>query len=295
MKSISIALPRFPVQPATAGVIVAMAGVVTFAAATMAGPASVWRLATGVLVSVALGWLVSELLRQTIPLLETPTTALSLRALPEPCRELVSSLLVGVSHADPVFRELMQTQMAALSEQVREWSHGQLAFTGTEAWRTAYQKVLTSPDVTEYRSVAWVKTEDYWQDLPGQQSSRLNFDLIDQGMLIERVLILGWNLWPPELRLPREPIRRWIEDQHYRGVTVHLVRENDLVGEPDLLRDFGIYGDRAVGEQHVDGESRTVSFTFWFDCSQIELAKERWARLKLFGRPYAEILEPAAR
>ena len=34
---------------------------------------------------------------------------------------------------------------------------------------------------------------------------------------------------------------------------------------PDLLADFGIYGDRAVGTQELDEQSRTVRFTLSFD------------------------------
>lgn len=276
-----------------AGVAVAVAGIFISGAAAIAGPSSVYRLSLGVVASTALGWLVAEVLRRTTFSLPAETAGLAMRDLPEPCRDLVSGLVAGASHPDPVFRELLRTRLAALSDQVREWSHGQLGFMGTEAWRTAYERVLTSPDISEYRSVALLNTEDYWQDLPGQQGLRLNFELLDSGMRIERILIIGWNLWPPELRLPKETIRRWIDDQHYRGVSIHLVRENDLVGEPDLLRDFGIYGDRAVGELHVDGDSRTVSFTLWFDRSAIELAKERWARLRLYARSYGELLERA--
>jgi hypothetical protein len=58
-----------------------------------------------------------------------------------------------------------------MTEQVRQWCHGELTYESTESWRTAYQAVLADPDVKEYRSVAWVKTEDYWQDLPGQHAA----------------------------------------------------------------------------------------------------------------------------
>ena len=70
--------------------------------------------------------------------------------------------------------------------------------------------VLNQPNITEYRSVAWVKTEDYWQDLPGQHAMQFNYALLDRGMKIERAFILGWNLWPPELALPHHSIRSWI-------------------------------------------------------------------------------------
>ena len=120
--------------------------------------------------------------------------------------------------------------------------------------------------------MAWVKTADYWQDRPGQQSIRLNYDLLDRGVGIERIVILGWNLWLPEIHLPGNSIRRWLEEQHYRGISLALVRESDLVNEPDLLRDFGIYGTRATGEQELDEQSRTVRFELRFDEPGIRLA-----------------------
>src|SRR5262249_1147583 len=154
-----------------------------------------------------------------------------------------------------------------------------------------YETVLTSPEITEYRSVAWLKSSEYWQDLPGRQGMKLNYDLIDRGVRIERMLILGWNLWPPECRLPGPEIARWSDDQHYRGVVVSMVRESDLVTEQDLLRDFGIYGERAVGELHIDDQSRTVSFSLSFESAAIALAKDRWARLGLYSQPYAQFAE----
>ncbi|MEX2188314.1 MAG: hypothetical protein WD875_16015, partial [Pirellulales bacterium] len=128
-------------------------------------------------------------------------------------------------------------------------------------------------------------------DLPGRQSMKVNYELLANGLHIERVFILGWNLWPPEARLPARSIRQWIEDQHFRGIEVRLVRENDLVGEPGLLRDFGIYGDRATGAQETDADSRTVQFVLCFDQASIRLAQDRWERLMLYARPFGELLD----
>src|SRR5262249_54191743 len=159
-------------------------------------------------------------------------------------------------------------------------------------------KVLTTPDITDYRSVAYIKSDAYWRDMPGQHGLRLNYDLLDRGVHVERIFTIGWDYWGPETTLPRQTLRRAIEEQHYRGISVLLVRESDLVCEPDLLCDFGLYGTgsgsaaaRAVGELHTDNDSRTVSFTLWFDPAVVELFQERWRRLRLFARPYAELLE----
>jgi hypothetical protein len=59
-----------------------------------------------------------------------------------------------------------------------------------------YEKLLTSPELKEYRSVALVRSGDYWQDAPGRQSMTANFDAVARGVLIERVIILRDELWP---------------------------------------------------------------------------------------------------
>lgn len=211
--------------------------------------------------------------------------------LPEPCRELVVAIIACASHPHPTFQKLIEPHLASLTEQARLWPHGQLNYPNTEAWRAAYEAVLSDPDIREYRSVAWVKTADYWQDLPGQHALQFNYSLLDRGVRIERTFILGWNLWPPEMALPHHTIRSWIDEQHYRGVEVWLVRETELVGEPGLLFDFGIYGDEATGQQELDEASRTICYTLSFDGSAIRLAKDRWVRLALFSQSYADLLD----
>ena len=195
--------------------------------------------------------------------------------------------------ADPLLRDLATLKLAEVGGEIDELGRGRVVFEGTEAWRTAYERLLLSPDLGEYRSVAWAKTADYWQDAPGLHSMQVNFQAIDQGVRIERIVILGWNLWRPESDLPLEKTCRWLDDQHYRGISVFLVRETDLVGEPDLARDFGIYGQRATGEQELDGESRTVQFVLDFDAVSIRLAQERWDRLKLFAVSYGDLVDRA--
>lgn len=193
--------------------------------------------------------------------------------------------------ADPIHRDFVELLLGRVTKELAELIQGRIEFSSTESWRSVYEKVLRSPDVNEYRSAAWVKTSDYWQDLPAQQSMKLNFELIDRGVRVERILIMGWHLWPPEARLPSSLVRRWIDDQHYRGIAISLVRENELLNEPDLLRDFGIYGHRATGEQELDEQSRTIRFILNFDQPSIRAAIDRWERLRLFSRPYSELLD----
>ncbi|MBX7167087.1 MAG: hypothetical protein K1X74_12225 [Pirellulales bacterium] len=194
---------------------------------------------------------------------------------------------------DSLLRNLIALKLAVIREELDELVAGRIAFQQTETWRSAYAELLRSPDVTEYLSVAWVVNEDYWRDLPGEHSLRTNFAALDRGVSVERICILGWNLWPPELSVPLRDVLNWINDQHYRGIAISLVRETDLVAEPDLLRDFGIYGHRATGEQQLDRHARTVGFTLSFDPADVALARDRWRRLQLFGQKYQELMDRA--
>lgn len=192
---------------------------------------------------------------------------------------------------DPILREIAALKAAAMRHEITSLADGTVVFAGTETWRTIYEKLLSSPDVTEYQSIAWARTQDYWQDAPGRQSLHANFEAVRRGVLIERIVILADDLWPPVDPIPRGPIGRWIDDQHNHGFWVCLVRESQLAGEPDLLADVGIYGNRAVGFQELDERSRTTRFVLQFDPDAIRLARDRWRRLMLFATPYRHLLD----
>jgi hypothetical protein len=256
-------------------------------------------LSLGIQISVLFGWLIHERKNgscapggATLPLQDTHSDANSGRM--TNIATMLTNLRAAVESPDGLVRDCVLSKIAKLDDEFQGLATGRIVFENTETWRATYEKVLRAPGVTEYHSVAWVKTADYWQDRPGQQSIRLNYDLLDRSVGIERIVILGWNLWLPEIYLPGNSIRRWLEEQHYRGISLSLVRESDLLNEPDLLRDFGIYGTRATGEQELDEQSRTVRFELRFDEPGIRLATDRWERLKLYARPYNELLDQTA-
>lgn len=207
--------------------------------------------------------------------------------------EIQERLASLTATTDPLLRNLIALKLAVIRGELDELVAGRIAFEETETWRSAYAELLHSPDVTEYLSVAWVVNEEYWRDLPGEHSLRTNFEALDRGVSVERICILGWNLWPPELSVPLREVLNWINDQHYRGIAISLVRETELVAEPDLLRDFGIYGHRATGEQQLDRHARTVGFTLSFDPADVALARDRWRRLQLFAQKYQELMDRA--
>jgi hypothetical protein len=195
---------------------------------------------------------------------------------------------------DPVLRRFALLKLTSLSAEVQALSRGAIVFSGTETWRTVYEQLLESPGIGLYQSVAWVKTRDYWQDPPGRQSMRLNYAMVRAGLRIERILILGDDLWPDRSRLPAPAIRPWVEEQHRGGITLSLVRQSEIAAEPDLLADFGIYGRRATGVQELDEQVRTVRFYLLFDPRSLQLARDRWERLGLYATPFADLLDGKA-
>lgn len=199
------------------------------------------------------------------------------------------SLIELAQQTDPALRQYALLRLASLTEQVRSLASGKIVFSSTETWRTVYEQILQSADLKSYRSVAWVKSKDYWQDQPGKQTMKLNYALVGQGLDIRRIIIVRGELWPSENSLPVEPIGAWIEDQQRHGIHVSLVRESVLVNEADLLCDMGIYGNRATGVQEVDEQSRTVRFTLHFDQASISLANDRWQRLALYAKPVKDL------
>lgn len=195
---------------------------------------------------------------------------------------------------EPVLKKFALVKLASINEQLRTLAEGRIVFSATETWRTVYEQLLQSRGLGTYRSVAWVKARDYWQDAPGRQSMRLNLALARRGLHIERIVILRDDLWPQGSRLPAPAIRPWIEQQHESGIVVSLIREGDIAGEFDLAADFGLYGDRAVGIQELDEEARTVCFVLEFGEASLRLARAWWDRLSLYASPYGELLDRSA-
>lgn len=196
--------------------------------------------------------------------------------------------------ADPVLRKTTETKLLSVAVELEQMASGTIVFRGTEAWRTVYQELLKTRHLTLYRSVAWVKSTAYWQDPPGRQSMRENYDAINRGVVIERIIVLPETLWQAGQLLPSETILPWIKDQYNHGVWVMLCLENDLECEPDLPQDFGIYGDQAVGTQLLDEECRTREFLLEFSAEAAKLASERWERVKLHATPLKNLLDTEA-
>jgi hypothetical protein len=211
------------------------------------------------------------------------------------CHSITESLRRLADQKDCILLEAAVGRIVAIQEEMRSLADGRIVFTATETWRTVYDELLRTPGIDCYRSVAWIRNEDYWQDVPGQHSMQTNYDLLQEGVSIERILILSDFFWPRAATLPAPDIRRWIDEQYKRGISIRLVRESAVDAEMDSLCDIGIYGTRATGALELDSQCRTTRFTFDFSPEGIRLAEERWRHLSVYAISYGDLLDRSAR
>jgi hypothetical protein len=223
--------------------------------------------------------------------LSVPLSLASDRELFQLYQEIAQGLTALSKRSDPILRRIAMLKLVSVSEQIGGLASGRIVFSLTEAWRTVYEELLKSPDQKQYQSLAWVRNLKYWQDEPGKRSMQVNFEAVQRGVLVERIIVLRDELWPVGDTLPLQEILPWIEEQHNHGLWIALIRESDLSREPDLLLDMGIYGDRAVGTQELDDCSRTLRFVLEVDPQAVQLATDRWRRLLLYARSYRSLLD----
>lgn len=198
--------------------------------------------------------------------------------------EIVGAFRTVVDSHDAIFQLLAKERIASLSQDFRNLAQQRLVYVGTEGWRTANAEVLRHSRITEYRSVAWVRSENYWQDQPGHQSLRLNCELAERGVRVTRIIILRRtesNAGDPR---PSNAISSWMKLQYKAGIRLLYVDEQTLMREKDLLSDFGIYGDVAIGILDVDDtSSRSLQFRLSFDPMDVKDHGEKWERLLLYA------------
>ena len=261
------------------------------------GSLQVLLLVIGLIVSIAVGLLVFLVQRRVEPDFQSDTLELLFRlskdeTVDQAQKDISKALYNASRRKDAVFQKLLESRLANLTDDLQKLGNGRIEFANTESWRVFYEQLLRSPSTTLYRSVSHVETQHYWQDGAGEKSTALNLELHDSGKVsIERIVIVADHLWPRDQAFPDMAIRRWIDQQHRYGIWIELVRESDLAQEPHLVADFGIYGIRAVGRQVSDSSGRTMRFTLSFEFADLKEAEANWERLKVFSKPFAEILD----
>jgi hypothetical protein len=224
--------------------------------------------------------------------LEAPFQLARDAAVFERYRGISESLLKLSRITDPICRSIALEQLDDLLRTAAAIADGTFVFEGTETWRLVYERLLRSPGLHRYRSVARVKNENYWQDEPGRKSVAVNFELHESERLtIERIAIIADEVWSAGEPWPVEPIRRWLHEQHVRGIGIKFVRESVLKQEPELVADIGIYGSRALGIQELDEQCRTMRFVLSFDFQNVTEAESRWDRLSVYAESYGSYLD----
>lgn len=205
---------------------------------------------------------------------------------------IAEALTQIANQGDPIFRRLALQRLQAIGEQCSLIGKATIEFPSTESWRVVYEELLRSPGLHLYRSVSYIESAHYWQDGPGQQSTKLNLELQDQRIVsIERTAIIADHLWPEDSLFPVEPLHSWLDEQHRHGIWIRVVRESELGSDSDLLSDFGIYGNRAVGMQLADPSGRTIRFVLSFDFDKLRQAEAQWSRLAVYAISYRELLD----
>lgn len=194
-----------------------------------------------------------------------------------------------------VFRKIVRFRIDELTTEFETMATGTVKFRSTETWRTAYEEILDRVPAKRYLSVALIQTDEYWQSEPGRRSIEFNLQLVQHGFYVARIFILDEFFWPPLSKTPDREIFNWISQQHDGGLDVFLVRHSEIHDEQELIRDFGIYGDTAVGYQLTDNLGRTKEFELHFHPNEVAKAEELWKRLMLFAIPYDEIMQPTRR
>ena len=193
---------------------------------------------------------------------------------------------------DPVFRTNAIRRLNTLHKDLVALGDGTLLFRNTESWRLVYEQLLRSKVVYLYRSVAWVRDGEYWQDEPGQKNLQLSFNLVaNQQLSMERIIIISDVLWPANDVKPVGSVVKWIQAHRQHNIPINIIRETALVNDQDLLVDFGIYGSHALGKQIFDEHNRTSQFILQFDFTAVAEADRNWERLLAYSITSQQLLD----
>jgi hypothetical protein len=206
--------------------------------------------------------------------------------------QLAASILAISAQPDIIYRAVALEHLDDLVRRAHLVAQGTFLFDGTETWRLVYERLLRSPGLHCYRSVACVRSPHYWQDEPGRKSLAVNFEMVESRRLtIERIVIIDDGIWPARETWPVESLRQWLHEQYVRGIDLFYVRESELRHEPDLLTDCGLYGSRAYGVQQLDDRGQTECFTLCFDLQAVQAAEARWCRLAVYAESWKNYLD----
>lgn len=183
---------------------------------------------------------------------------------------------------DPTFVKLVNEEFQGFYANLYEYSIGHFKF-DAESFRIYWRELIESDEASFYFSTALVNTPYYWRDGIGIEAT--NFTIkISEKKKVKKIFILNDKLWEDA------NTKTWIKDQKKRGenadlnkgVDVYVIKEKNIGKNEDIIFDFGIYGDRAVGYQELheiaDNEFR-MTYNLYFSKEKIQLTNIRFKKL----------------
>ena len=190
-------------------------------------------------------------------------------------KDTIDKISSANKYDDPHFKDLLEAKLNDVKTELSDISRGVFEFRA-ESWRKPWREILSRKDVKYYYSASLVKSKDYWQNRPGKESIHFNKEILNRTKT-KRIFIIWDEVWD------NQQIKDWIIDQKNSGIEVLVARRNELPVEEDVIHDFGIYGDVAVGYQILDENCNTVRFNFYFDKEYHKKTIERFDKLGLYA------------
>lgn len=187
----------------------------------------------------------------------------------------IPSLTQMSNYDDSIYKDLLQQALTNLYMDFSRIALGVFDFRA-ESWRRPYHQLLSQEDISFYYSTALIKSPNYWQDKPGRASIEF-LKKIATSVDINKIFIIWDAVWD------NEDIKKRVKEQVESEMNIAVIRQSEIPPEEDLLHDFGIYGQRAVGYQFLDEKCRTERFELHFNRTMYMKTLDRFNRLKLYA------------
>lgn len=183
---------------------------------------------------------------------------------------------------DLIFKDLVHERFEDFYSSLYEYSRGHFRF-NAESFRIHWRKLIESEEAKFYHSTALVNTPNYWQDGIGTKATTFTIE-VSKTKKVRKIFIINDKLWE------NASIKRWINDQKQqgknadkdKGLEVYVIKEKNIGKNEDVVYDFGIYGERAVGYQElleVANNEFRMTYNLYFSQEWIQLTKRRFDRL----------------
>jgi hypothetical protein len=165
-----------------------------------------------------------------------------------------------------------------------------------------YQQILMKPEITEYKSTAWIRSKEYPEKVGWPQFRPLARSFLGE-LKIEKTLIIPSTIWnSPE-------VCRWVENwlvlqrvleetkrlfgKEEPLLRVYVVKEENLrkKGIDEKFYDIGIYGDLVVGFLTISENSDPEGYRWSARSEDIRDAKDAFEKIKTEALKEDEVIK----